>query len=518
MKKIATVQTTRRLVLRKQIKPDPNQPRKEFDKSKLQELADSFGGSADGILETLKVREENGHFVLVDGERRWRAAELAGFERLPIEVIAPKDVLKTQYIFGTQRENLNALEEAATAQRLLDERKKSNPKFSVEDLGKELGKPRSVIYELLALMKVSQPVREALLAGKLDASKARLFATVSPDLHKKLLEEATDEDWDYSGTAMSVRDLKRHIEDEYARNLNNATFDTKKEFAAMPWVQGGPVKGQKGQLVALPACAACALRSGNIEGWEGSPNICTSVACFDAKTKRHGEELVKEAQKSGQQVVKDDRNVVAADRDTYTKKGWQEWGQLAKAAKVKPALYVDEKSGDVQEVFTADQQKKIRKHHGIRNESSGGDNKELRKFQKKEREFEQVAFVATAQIVNKLTEPGQPWPSKLWVLLADSVARGLRDTGEAFVARQLGLSQKKIGSGELLEAYLTNKERTDRDRQKFILTGLLCMFWNDGGWHQVTWSAEFKDLCQLAGVSLDKVAKSINEWKDMPHT
>lgn len=129
----ATVQTTgRQMVLRSKIKPDPQQPRKEF--KGLEELAASL--TADGFLECLKVREDKDHYVLIDGERRFRAAQLAGIERVPVEVITAKDVLKVQLLFGTQRANLSALEQAHTAGRLLEERRKSNPKFSVEDLAR----------------------------------------------------------------------------------------------------------------------------------------------------------------------------------------------------------------------------------------------------------------------------------------------------------------------------------------------------------------------------------------------
>lgn len=505
--------TERRYVLRKQVKPDPNQPRKEFDQTKLQALADTFGGKAEGILECLKVREEKDGFVLIDGERRWRAAGIAGLERVPIEVIAPADVLKTQYIFGTQRENLSALEEAACAGRMLAEKQKADPKFSVDALGKELGKSRAGMYELLALLKISEPVRKAMSEGKLDASKARLFARVAPDLHAKLLKEATEVDhWD--GTTMSVRDLQREIEENYSRQLGKATFSTKKEFEAMAWAQGMPVKGEKGQLVKLPACEACPLRSGNIEGMEGNPNVCTRVVCFDAKTRRRVEEMLAEAKQSGRQIVKDTSGCVYPDRDTYTGTRYEEWGKLAKAAKVEPALVV-QSDGKVAEVFTEEQQKQIRKHGGFSERSGSGnpDQKRYNAYKKKEKVWEQAAFAAFAAITKVLTL--KTWPSKLWVLLADAVARDLREDGAAFVARQLGLSEKKIGCGEIIEAYLTSKERTDRDRQAFIISGLLCYYWNDGGYYsgKLGWTDEFQELAKLAGVNLTKELAAVEAAK-----
>lgn len=360
--------TERRYVLRKQVRPDPQQPRKEFDPAKLQSLADSFGGQVDGILESLKVREDNGAFVLIDGERRWRAAELAKLDRVPIEVIAPKDVLKTQYIFGTQRENLNALEEAQTASRLLAQRQKEQPKFTVEDLGKELGKPRATMYELLALLKISAPVREALLAGKLDASKARLFATVSPDLHTKLLKQAMEVGWD--GHTMSFRELKDEIERRYSRQLGKATF-SQTEVTAVAWQPGFPAKGQKGQQVTLPACERCPLRSGNIEGWEGSPNVCTSVACFEAKTKRHTDATLLLAKTDGSRVIgaKEYERarcsyVNAGDKD-YDDPKSRTYNQLAAAAGIKPAVTVNS-AGEILKVFTKQDVAKMHAAAGVK--------------------------------------------------------------------------------------------------------------------------------------------------------
>jgi len=356
---VAAVQTTgRQYVLRAKIKPDPNQPRKEF--KNLNELAASL--KAEGFLECLKVREvlADGHkgettFVLIDGERRYRASELAGIERVPVEVISAKDVLTVQLLYGTQRENLNALEQAQTAQRLLEQRRKDNPKYSIEDLGKELGLKRATVYELMALNKVSEPVRQALLAGKLDASKARCFATVPASEHAKLLKEALEEQW--GNPPMSVRELEEHIEREYSRQLKGAPFDQTVEVIAPV---GDGKDYQKGNVAkhTLPTCAKCPLRSGNIEGWVGSnPNICTKVSCFEIKTKLFADARLATAKARGLEVIPpEDYQRKTWDYAPSTGKNYSDfnkrtWGQLGKAAGISPRLTVNSEGAAV-EVFT----------------------------------------------------------------------------------------------------------------------------------------------------------------------
>lgn len=350
----AAVQTSgRQFVLRSKIKPDPNQPRKEF--KNLHELADSL--KADGFLEVLKVRFDKDHYTLIDGERRWRASEIAGIERVPIEVIEAKDVLKVQLLYGTQRENLNALEQAQTAQRLLEERRKSNPKYSVEDLGKELGLKRATVYELMALNKVSEPVRQALLAGKLDASKARCFATVPASEHAKLLKEALEQGGFYGEQPMSVRELEEHIEKEYSRQLKGAPFDQTVDVIAPV----GDAKNYKAGDVAkqtLPPCAKCPLRSGNIEGWVGSnPNVCTKVSCYDLKTKLFAEQKLATAKARGQEIVPPEEyqrrsyEYAKTSEKNYSDPHSRTWGQLGKVAGVTPHVTVDNKGAAI-EVFT----------------------------------------------------------------------------------------------------------------------------------------------------------------------
>lgn len=500
--------------LTKELRPDPNQPRKEFPAAALAERAESI--RTHGITDALIVRKDplgKTKWLIVEGEIRWRCAGALKLERVPISVREFADeaaVREYQRIVGTQRLNITALEEAAALNGELAARQKANPKFTVTDLAAVVGKSRAATYETLALLKISAPVRAALEAGQLDASKARLFATVPADKHAKLLEEATDPDY-HTGSTMSVRKLQELIEEEYTRQLNTAGFERNREIAA-PWVAGMPVKGEKGMIVTLPLCALCPKRSGNIEGAHANPHICTAVVCFNAKTKADGNRMLAEAKATGQTVIpaadyaKRQGNFSAAIETCYRDKKSRSFGTLAKLAGVAPALTLDE-HGKAIEVFTLADKSAIYKKHKIKEYSysggGGSDRKAFSAYQKKEKLWEKAAFVATAEILPKVTKGGLH--VKLWALLAAAVAGELGQEREAFVARRLGLTEKKMDGGSQLEAWLTNKARTDLDRQQFIVEGLLCARWNDGGYQTVKWGGAFKDLAALAGVNLDKI-------------
>lgn len=490
----AAVQTSgRQFVLRSKIKPDPNQPRKEF--KNLHELADSL--KADGFLEVLKVRLDKDHYTLIDGERRWRASEIAGIERVPIEVIEAKDVLKVQLLYGTQRENLNALEQAQTAQRLLEERRKSNPKYSVEELGKELGLKRATVYELMALNKVSEPVRQALLAGKLDASKARCFATVPASEHVKLLKEALEEQW--GNPPMSVRELEEHIEQEYSRQLKGAPFDQTVDVIAPV----GDVKDyQKGNVAkhTLPTCARCPKRSGNIEGWVGSnPNVCTDVKCFEVKTKLFAEQKLATAKARGQEVIPaEDYQRKTWDYAPSTEKNWSDsnkrtWGQLGKAAGISPRLTVNSEGAAV-EVFTRADKAAITSKLNLDGKSSNKDVEKSKELAALKKRREALAKELLKPILLGLTKVSEEEMMLFLFGWNTDVEDALH---EARLLAGWPEEMKKLTPGQR--------------RAALMLREVECAYGNvqsDGEWGE-----EFADAARLAGLDLKAEEKKVTDAK-----
>jgi len=153
------------------IHPGRYQPRRNFDPENMQALVDSI--KAQGILQPLLVRkhpEQEGHFEIVAGERRWRAAQAAQLHEIPVVLreLGDREVLEIALVENVQRQDLNAVEEAEAYRRLLDDFAHTQ-----EDLAQAVGKSRSHIANMLRLLALPDEVRDLLREGKLTAGHAR---------------------------------------------------------------------------------------------------------------------------------------------------------------------------------------------------------------------------------------------------------------------------------------------------------------------------------------------------------
>jgi ParB family chromosome partitioning protein len=150
------------------IEANPYQPRANFDPDKLQELADSI--KEHGIVQALVVSPDNGKYTLIAGERRFRAAKLAGLNKVPA-IVRPFDrseMLEIALIENIQREDLNPVEEAMAYRRLMDEFG-----FTQEKLANRIGKSRSAVANTLRLLILPDPIKEALSKGIITAGQVR---------------------------------------------------------------------------------------------------------------------------------------------------------------------------------------------------------------------------------------------------------------------------------------------------------------------------------------------------------
>ena len=166
----------------KDIRPNPNQPRRDFDESALEELAASI--KEKGIVTPVTVREVEGGYELVAGERRWRASKKCKLKTIPAYVIAVKDdaeMMEIALIENIQREDLNSLEESEAYAVL-------NSKFEMshEAIAKAVGKKRVTISNSLRLLKLPPDIRKSLRKGDISAGHARaiLQAKTGPAMHK----------------------------------------------------------------------------------------------------------------------------------------------------------------------------------------------------------------------------------------------------------------------------------------------------------------------------------------------
>jgi ParB family chromosome partitioning protein len=182
------------------LSPGKYQPRTHMDQAALAELADSI--KQRGIVQPILVREiGKDEFEIIAGERRWRAAQLAGLATVPVLVreIADDAALGIGLIENIQREDLNAMEEAAGIQRLIDEFKLTH-----EEAAKAVGRSRSAVSNLLRLLELAKPVQEMVMAQKLDMGHARALLSLAKSKQVELAHQIVHK-------SLSVRDAERLV-------------------------------------------------------------------------------------------------------------------------------------------------------------------------------------------------------------------------------------------------------------------------------------------------------------------
>lgn len=185
------------------IEPRKDQPRKSFNDESLQLLADSV--AIHGILQPIIVRENPdfaGSYEIIAGERRWRAAKIAGLSDIPVVVVDGNDlkIAQISLVENIQRENLNPVEEALAYQALIERHK-----LTQEQVSKEVGKSRSAIANMLRLLDLPDEVLELLKDGKLSGGHARaILGLKNDDDMIGLAQKAVDRD-------MSVRDVENTV-------------------------------------------------------------------------------------------------------------------------------------------------------------------------------------------------------------------------------------------------------------------------------------------------------------------
>ncbi len=158
------------------LQPGKYQPRTNMDQVALAELAESI--KAQGVMQPILVRPISvDRYEIIAGERRWRAAQLAGLTEVPalIRKVADESALAMSLIENIQRENLNPLEEAMGIQRLIDEFGMTH-----QTAGEALGNSRSTISNLLRLLNLSAPVQELMMQGKIDMGHGRALLSLAP--------------------------------------------------------------------------------------------------------------------------------------------------------------------------------------------------------------------------------------------------------------------------------------------------------------------------------------------------
>jgi ParB family chromosome partitioning protein len=188
---------------------NPRNPRRSFNESELQDLANSI--RQHGIVQPVVVRPRDGRYEIIAGERRWRAAQLGGLVEIPVIVrdVDDRTALEIAIVENVQRSDLNPLEEALGYEQLIAEHG-----YTQNDLGEIIGKSRSHVANSLRLLKLPDPVRDMLAAGDLSAGHARALVTTSDPaaLARTVVAKG-----------MSVRDAERLAQNDIKAQSETAT-------------------------------------------------------------------------------------------------------------------------------------------------------------------------------------------------------------------------------------------------------------------------------------------------------
>ena len=190
------------------IVPNPNQPRKNFDEKALKELAQSI--KTHGIIQPITVAKDGTRYIIVAGERRWRASKLAGLKTIPciVKDYTARQISEVSIIENLQREDLNPIESARAIRQLIDQFD-----LTQEVVADRIGKSRPAVANTLRLLTLCPEVIKLIEEGKLSAGHARCLVTVEdPKIQLELAIKASD-------NKISVRELEKFIK-QLAKGAN----------------------------------------------------------------------------------------------------------------------------------------------------------------------------------------------------------------------------------------------------------------------------------------------------------
>lgn len=191
-----------------------NQPRKNFDEDKLNELADSI--REHGVIQPIIVKKMANNYQIIAGERRFRASKLAGLSEIPaiVKDYNPKEIMEIALIENIQRENLNPIEEAEAYQKLIDALKVTH-----DELSRKVGKSRTVITNSLRLLKLSDKVKAYVVENKIPGAAARSILSLETPVAQDALADIIIE------KGLSVREIEAYVQN---RNASTTTKTSKR--------------------------------------------------------------------------------------------------------------------------------------------------------------------------------------------------------------------------------------------------------------------------------------------------
>ena len=196
-----------------EVEPNRDQPRKDFDEDALMELADSIRQF--GILQPLLVQKKKNYYEIIAGERRWRAAKLAGIKEVPIIVkdYTDQEIVEISLIENIQRENLNPIEEAMAFKRLLQEFQ-----LKQDEVAERVSKSRTAVTNSMRLMKLSPRVQQMIIDDMISTGHARALLAIDDEEQQFILANKIFDE------KLSVRETEKLV-----KALKNPKKEVKKE-------------------------------------------------------------------------------------------------------------------------------------------------------------------------------------------------------------------------------------------------------------------------------------------------
>ena len=198
--------------------PNDGQPRKKFDEEKILQLSESI--REHGIIQPIIVKKEHNKYIIIAGERRWRAAKLAGLKKVPVIVmnLSDKNILEISLIENIQRQDLNPIEEANAYRKLIDEHK-----LTQEELSKRIGKSRTAIANCMRLLNLDKRVQDYLIDGVISEGHGRALLSLDKgDLQYNIAQAIIDEN-------LSVRETEKLIKNILENKDNKEKKEDKPE-------------------------------------------------------------------------------------------------------------------------------------------------------------------------------------------------------------------------------------------------------------------------------------------------
>lgn len=203
------------------IEPNSEQPRSRFTEDKLEELAQSI--RANGVVQPIVVRKRGTRYQIVAGERRWRAAQKAGLQKIPavIKEVADEKLLELALIENIQRQELNAIEEAKAYKNLID-----TIGLTQEMIAERVGKNRTIITTFLRLLKLPKDIQKLVEDEKLSAGHGRaLLMLGDSDLQKRVAAKAVELSLSVRETEQAVKRISKENQQLTGKNVSKPKID-----------------------------------------------------------------------------------------------------------------------------------------------------------------------------------------------------------------------------------------------------------------------------------------------------